>query len=111
MSDETFTESFKAAGHQLVEAVKKLLHEGNVRRVIINLAITSEGESLGMARANITIRVANRFNRAASSFALDDTRIAVRKTAHFGNPRDLNPRNPTSVGQRPQSVKFRRVRC
>jgi uncharacterized integral membrane protein len=28
-------ESFKAAGQQLVDAVKKLLHEGNVRRVII----------------------------------------------------------------------------
>jgi hypothetical protein len=32
---ETYTESFKAAGQQLVDAVKKLLHEGNVRRVII----------------------------------------------------------------------------
>lgn len=32
---ETFTESFKVAGHQLLDAVKKLLHEGNVRRVII----------------------------------------------------------------------------
>lgn len=32
---ETFTESFKVAGAQLVDAVKKLLHEGNVRRVII----------------------------------------------------------------------------
>ncbi len=35
MSDKTFTESFKVAGHQLVDAVRKLLHEGNVRRVII----------------------------------------------------------------------------
>jgi len=32
---DTYTESFKAAGQQLVDAVKKLLHEGNVRRVII----------------------------------------------------------------------------
>ena len=32
---ETFRESFKVAGNQLVDAVKKLLHEGNVRRVII----------------------------------------------------------------------------
>jgi len=32
---ETYTESFKVAGQQLVEAVKKLVHEGNVRRVII----------------------------------------------------------------------------
>jgi len=32
---QTCTESFKVAGEQLVDAVKKLLHEGNVRRVII----------------------------------------------------------------------------
>jgi len=32
---ETYTESFKVAGQQLVEAVKKLIHEGNVRRIII----------------------------------------------------------------------------
>ena len=32
---DTFTESFKVAGHQLLDAVKRLLHEGNVRRVII----------------------------------------------------------------------------
>ena len=32
---ETYTESFRVAGQQLVAAVKKLLHEGNVRRVII----------------------------------------------------------------------------
>jgi hypothetical protein len=35
MSERTFTESFKVAADQLVDAVKKLLHEGNVRRVII----------------------------------------------------------------------------
>jgi len=32
---EPYTESFRVAGQQLVDAVKKLLHEGNVRRVII----------------------------------------------------------------------------
>jgi hypothetical protein len=31
----TFHESFKVAGTQLVDAVKKLLQEGNIRRVII----------------------------------------------------------------------------
>ena len=35
MSEHTFTESFKVAGEQLVDAVKQLIHEGNVRRVII----------------------------------------------------------------------------
>jgi hypothetical protein len=32
---DTCTESFKVAGQQLVDAVKKLIHEGNVRRVTI----------------------------------------------------------------------------
>ena len=35
ISDSKFTESFKVAGTQLVDAVKKLIHEGNVRRVTI----------------------------------------------------------------------------
>ena len=35
MAEQTFKESFKVAGSQLIEAVKKLVHEGNVRRVII----------------------------------------------------------------------------
>lgn len=32
---DTFKESFKVAGNQLLDAVKRLVHEGNVRRVII----------------------------------------------------------------------------
>jgi hypothetical protein len=32
---DTFKESFKVAGAQMLDAVKKILHEGNVRRVII----------------------------------------------------------------------------
>lgn len=32
---QTFTESFKVAGGQVIDAVKKLVHEGNVRRVTI----------------------------------------------------------------------------
>jgi hypothetical protein len=35
MSESTFKESFKVAADQLVDAVKRLLHEGNVRRIII----------------------------------------------------------------------------
>jgi len=35
VSEKTFTESFKVAGGQLVDLVKKILHEGNVRRVVI----------------------------------------------------------------------------
>lgn len=32
---ETFKESFKVTGAQLIDKVKSLIHEGNVRRVII----------------------------------------------------------------------------
>jgi hypothetical protein len=35
MTERTWTESFKVSANQLVDAVKKLVHEGNVRRVII----------------------------------------------------------------------------
>src|SRR3954447_21708621 len=35
MDQSTFKESFKVAAGQLVDAVKKLLHEGNVRRIVI----------------------------------------------------------------------------
>ena len=35
MASQAWKESFKVTGEQLVDAVKKLLHEGNVRRVII----------------------------------------------------------------------------
>ena len=35
MAERTFKETFKVAADQLVDAVKRLVHEGNVRRVII----------------------------------------------------------------------------
>jgi hypothetical protein len=35
MSATTFKESIKVAADELVDAVKKLLHEGNVRRIVI----------------------------------------------------------------------------
>ena len=51
MADTTFTESFKVAGNQLLDAVKKLLHEGNVRRVII------KHESKSIAEFPLTVGV------------------------------------------------------
>lgn len=35
MPEQAFYETFKVSGAQLLEAVKNLLHEGNVRRVTI----------------------------------------------------------------------------
>lgn len=42
-NDKTFTEEIKVTGSQLVETVKKLLHEANIRRIIIK---NEKGESL-----------------------------------------------------------------
>jgi hypothetical protein len=33
--ESSFTESFKVAADQLVDAIRRIIHEGNVRRVII----------------------------------------------------------------------------
>ena len=33
--EQTFKESFKVAADQLVDALKKIVHEGNVRRIVI----------------------------------------------------------------------------
>ena len=35
MDQSTFKESFKVAAEQMVDAVKRVLHEGNVRRIVI----------------------------------------------------------------------------
>jgi hypothetical protein len=35
MADKTSWESFKAEGSNIVEKLKELIHEGNVRRVVI----------------------------------------------------------------------------
>jgi len=35
VSESSFTESFKVAADQLVDTIKQIIHEGNVRRVII----------------------------------------------------------------------------
>jgi hypothetical protein len=35
MADKTFWESFKVEGDNVVDKIKKLIHEGNVRRVVV----------------------------------------------------------------------------
>ena len=35
MTERTYTESFKVAANELVDAVKKIVHEGNVRRILV----------------------------------------------------------------------------
>ena len=35
MTEKTYWESFKAEGEEIVEKIRDLIHEGNVRRVIV----------------------------------------------------------------------------
>jgi len=35
MQEDTFWETVKAQGNELLESLKKIIHEGNVRRVVI----------------------------------------------------------------------------
>jgi uncharacterized protein DUF4342 len=35
MADETYWESFKAESEQIVDKIRDLIHEGNVRRVVV----------------------------------------------------------------------------
>ena len=44
MEDRTFWESIKAEGSELLERIKKILHEGNVRRIIVKQGDRSVAE-------------------------------------------------------------------
>ncbi|HEY3159715.1 MAG TPA: DUF4342 domain-containing protein [Vicinamibacterales bacterium] len=35
MIEKTYWESFKAEGEQIIDRIKELIHEGNVRRVVV----------------------------------------------------------------------------
>jgi len=35
MTEKTYTEEFRVDGEKLIEKIKELIHEGNIRRVII----------------------------------------------------------------------------
>ena len=35
MTDKTYWESFKAEGEEIVDKIRDLIHEGNVRRVVV----------------------------------------------------------------------------
>jgi hypothetical protein len=35
MTEKTYWESFKAEGEQIIDRIKELIHEGNVRRVVV----------------------------------------------------------------------------
>lgn len=43
MPERTYTEEFRVEGEKLIERIKELIHEGNIRRVIIK---DKEGKTL-----------------------------------------------------------------
>ena len=87
MTEHTFKESFKVAGNQLLDAVRKLLHEGNVRRVIIKQGTTTIAEFpltigvIGAALAPILAAI------GAIAAAVNDCTIEVERVV-AEKPRD-----------------------
>jgi hypothetical protein len=81
MSASTFKESFKVAADQLVDAVRKLLHEGNVRRIVIKQDGRSVAEfplSVGVVGAVIAPVLAA---VGALAAVLTECTIEVERTA------------------------------
>jgi len=85
MSESTFKESFKVAADQLVDAVKRLLHEGNVRRIIIKQEGRTVAEFpmtvgvIGAVFAPVLAAV------GALAAVLTDCTIEVERAAPAGN--------------------------
>jgi hypothetical protein len=82
---DTYKESFKVAGHQLVDAVKKLVHEGNVRRVNIKHGDYTIAEFpltvgvIGAVAAPLLAAV------AAIAAAMNECTIEVERTGEPGD--------------------------
>jgi hypothetical protein len=80
MTEHTFKETFKVAGDQLLEAVRKLLHEGNIRRVVIKQGERSIVEFpltvgvIGAALAPVLVAV------GAIAAVIGDCTIEVERT-------------------------------
>jgi Domain of unknown function (DUF4342) len=96
MHTKTFWESFKAESENVVEKVKELVHEGNVRRVIVKhegrvvaefpLTAGVVGAVLAPVLAAIAALVA----------LMKDCTVEVERTQNQGSPK--NAQTPVGVG-------------
>ena len=80
MDQSGFKESFKVAAEQMVEAVKKVLHEGNVRRSVIKQGGRSVAEfplTVGVVGAVIAPVLAA---VGALAAVLNDCTVEVERT-------------------------------
>jgi hypothetical protein len=81
MAERTFKESFKVAGAELVDAVKKLVREGNVRRVIIRQDARIVAEFPLTAGVIGTVLAPMLAAIGALAAVLNDCTIEVERTA------------------------------
>jgi hypothetical protein len=80
MAERTYKESFKVAGNQLLDAVKKLVHEGNVRRVTVKQGTRTVAEfplTVGVVGAVLAPMLAA---VGALAAVLNDCTIEVERT-------------------------------
>ena len=89
MGECTYKESFKVAGAQLLDAVKKLIHQGNVRRIIIKQEGRTVAEFpmtvgvVGVVFAPVLAAV------GALAAVLTECTIEVERTATDDSKRDV----------------------
>lgn len=84
MAEQTFKESFKATGAQLLDSVKKILHEGNVRRIIVKQGDRTVAEFPLTAGVVGTVLAPPLAAIGALAALLNDCSIEVERTVDSG---------------------------
>ncbi len=84
MGEQTFKESFKVTGAQLLDSVKKILHEGNVRRIIIKQGDRTVAEFPLTAGVVGTVLAPLLAAIGALAALLNDCSIEVERTVDSG---------------------------
>jgi hypothetical protein len=96
MSTKTFWESFKAESDNVVEKVKELVHEGNVRRVIVK----HEGRVVAefpLTAGVVGVVLAPVLAAIGALVALmKDCTVEVERTRNHGSQKDAQ--TPVGVG-------------
>jgi Domain of unknown function (DUF4342) len=88
MGEQTFKESFKVTGAQLLDSVKKILHEGNVRRIIVKQGDRTVAEFPLTAGVVGTVLAPPLAAIGALAALLNDCSIEVERTVDSGGTKD-----------------------
>jgi uncharacterized protein DUF4342 len=84
MAEQTFKETFKVTGAQVVDAVKHVLHEGNVRRIIVKQGDRTVAEFPLTAGVVGTLLAPPLAAIGALAALLNDCTIEVERTVDGG---------------------------